>query len=124
MHTFLYSINIVLKLLQARLEKQVKDLNVRIVDLETKSYASTPQPNATIRQLQARVEELTGQLTSDKRLSTPVRSSDKAIRDIQLQLQESERHRSKLEAGRKLSEGQIQTLRDKLDKLVGRPYLR
>ena len=109
---------------QAQLEKQVKDLNVRIVDLETKSYTSTPQPNATIRQLQARIEELNSQLsqaTNDKRHSTPLRSSDKAVRDMQLQLQESERHRSKLEEDRKLSETQIHTLREKLDTLVGRP---
>ncbi|KAF8551612.1 hypothetical protein OG21DRAFT_256077 [Imleria badia] len=102
----------------AQLEKQVKDFNVRIVDLETKSYTSTPQPNATIRQLQARVEELTAQLsqaTNDKRHSTPVRSSDKAVRDIQLRLQESERHRLKLEEDRKAGESQIHTLRKKLD---------
>ncbi|KAG8221578.1 P-loop containing nucleoside triphosphate hydrolase protein [Butyriboletus roseoflavus] len=103
----------------AQLEKQVKDLNLRIVDLETKSYTSTPQPNATIRQLQARIEELTTQLTqasNDKRHITALRSSDKAVRDIQLQLRESEHHRLKLDEDRKLSETQIQSLREKLDK--------
>jgi len=105
--------------MNAQLEKQVKELNVRIVDLETKSYASTPQPNSTIRQLQARVEELTTQLnqaSNDKRHSTPLRSSDKAGREIQLQLQESERQRAKLEDDRTASESQIQALRQKLDK--------
>ncbi|KAG6372968.1 myosin II heavy chain [Boletus reticuloceps] len=104
----------------AQLEKQAKELNVRIVDLETKSYASTPQPNATIRQLQARVEELTTQLSqaaSDKRHGTPLRSSDKAVRDIQLQLQESERQRLKLEGDQKASGSQIQSLRQELDKM-------
>lgn len=108
---------------QAQLEKQVKDFNVRIVDLETKSYTNTPQPNATIRQLRARVEELTTQLSqaaNDKRHSIPLRSSDKAVRDIQLQLQESERHRLKLEEDRKVSESQIQSFRQKLDEMVGR----
>ncbi|KIJ60737.1 hypothetical protein HYDPIDRAFT_116781, partial [Hydnomerulius pinastri MD-312] len=102
----------------AQLEKQLKELNVRIVDLETKSYTSTPQPNATIRQLQARIEELTqlSQATNDKRHSTQLRSSDKAVREIQLQLQESERQRVKLEDDRKSSESQIQALREKLDK--------
>ncbi|KAF9234323.1 nonmuscle myosin heavy chain b [Melanogaster broomeanus] len=104
----------------AQLEKQVKELNVRVVDMETKSYTTTPQPNATIRQLQARVEELTTQLnqaTSDKRHSTQPRSSDKAVREIQLELQESERQRTKLEDDRKTSESQIQALREKLDKV-------
>ena len=79
-----------------------------------------PQPNAMIRQLQARVEELTNQLSHDKKHSTPLRSSDKAVRDLQLQLQESERHRLKLEEGRKNSEAQILSLREKLDQSVGR----
>ncbi|KAG9311337.1 hypothetical protein JVU11DRAFT_8438 [Chiua virens] len=99
---------------QAQLEKQVKDLNVRVVDLETKSYTATPGPNATIRQLQARIGELTAQLNlpvNDRRHSVTPRSPDKAVRDIQLQLQESERHRLKLEQDRKASEGQIQNLR-------------
>lgn len=93
------------------------------MDLETKSYTSAPQPNATIRQLHARVEELTSQLsqaTNDKRHSTQLRSSDKAVRDMQLQVQESERHRAKLEEDRKLSEAQIRTLRETLGNLVGR----
>lgn len=111
---------------QAHLEKQVKDFNVRIVDLETRSYASAPQPNAITRQLQARVEELTTQLnqaTNDRRQSTPLRS-DKAVRDIQLQLHESERHRLKLEEDRKAYESQIQSLRERLDETVGRFYFR
>ncbi|KAH7890387.1 hypothetical protein F5I97DRAFT_21807 [Phlebopus sp. FC_14] len=104
----------------AQLEKQVKELNVRIVDLETKSYASTPQPSTTIRQLQVRIEELTSQLSqvsNDKRHSTQIRSSDKVAREIQLQLSESEHQRAKLEENRKASESQIQVLREKLDKV-------
>ncbi|KAI6129291.1 hypothetical protein EDD16DRAFT_1471169, partial [Pisolithus croceorrhizus] len=101
------------------LEKQVKELNVRIVDLETKAYANLPQPSTTIRQLEARIEELTQQLnqvSSDKRHSTPPRSSEKAFREMQLQLSESERKCFMLESDRKASQSQIESLREKLDK--------
>ncbi|KAI6130938.1 P-loop containing nucleoside triphosphate hydrolase protein [Pisolithus croceorrhizus] len=103
----------------AVLEKQVKELNVRIVDLETKAYANLPQPSPTVRQLEARIEELTKQLnqvSSDKRHSTPLRSSEKAFREMQLQLSESERKCSMLESDRKASQSQIESLREKLDK--------
>ncbi|KAI6026521.1 P-loop containing nucleoside triphosphate hydrolase protein [Pisolithus microcarpus] len=85
----------------AVLEKQVKELNVRIVDLETKAYANLPQPSPAVRQLEARIEELTTQLnqaSSDKRHSTPLRSSEKAFREMQLQLSESERKCAMLES--------------------------
>jgi len=41
---------------QANLEKQIKELKLRIVDLETKSYSKTPQASssssaATVRRL-------------------------------------------------------------------------
>ncbi|KAH7919841.1 nonmuscle myosin heavy chain b [Leucogyrophana mollusca] len=102
----------------AYLEKQVKDLNVRIVDLETRSYSNTPQPTATVRQLQAYVDELTEQLNQrpNERDSGRLRSSDKAVRDVQTQLAESDRQRIRLEQERKSHEAQIQALRQQLDK--------
>ncbi|OAX41215.1 hypothetical protein K503DRAFT_848546 [Rhizopogon vinicolor AM-OR11-026] len=106
--------------MNAQLEKQVKDLNVRIVDLETKSYANSLHPSPTVRQLQSRIDELTDQLkqaSSDKFDSNRVPRSDKAVRDIQLQLAESDRHRVKLEEERNNSEDQINTLRQTLDKV-------
>lgn len=104
----------------AKLEKQLKELNVRIIDLETKSYASSPQPSATVRKLEARIEELTKQLnqaSTDKRHSTQLRSPDRAARDLQLQLSESERQRAKVEDDKKAANAQIQALREKLDKV-------
>lgn len=106
--------------MNAQLEKQVKDLNVRVVDLETKSYTNSPHPTSTVRQLQSRIDELTTQLkqaSSEKVDSNRLHSSDKAIRDIQLQLAESERHHMKLEEERKISEDQITSLRQKLDEV-------
>ena len=100
---------------QANLEKQIKELNVRIVDLETKSYANTPRSTIAARRVDSRIEELTHQLSGggDKRSS---RSLEKP-RDINSQLAEAERQRTKLEE-RKAFEGQIHSLRQALDKMV------
>ncbi|KAF8737443.1 hypothetical protein AX14_012835 [Amanita brunnescens Koide BX004] len=88
-----------LEKLNAYLEKQIKELNVRIVDLETRSYASTPR-SATARRVDNRIAH---QLSSngDKR---PPRSPDKA----KLQLDEE----------RKAYEAQIVSLRETMDKMV------
>jgi myosin protein heavy chain len=77
-----------------------------------------------VRQLQSRIDELTTQVkqaSSEKVDSNRLHSSDKAIRDMQLQLAESERHHIKLEEERKISEGQITSLRQSLDKVVSLP---
>ncbi|EGN94343.1 hypothetical protein SERLA73DRAFT_188181 [Serpula lacrymans var. lacrymans S7.3] len=106
--------------LNAHLEKQIKELNVRIVDLETKSYATSPRPTGLIRQLEGRIEELEAQLKqTSKDKNDPNRllhSSDKAVRDAKFQLAESDRQRTRLEEERKSHEAQIQSLRQTLDK--------
>jgi myosin protein heavy chain len=98
--------------LQAYLEKQIKELNVRIVDLETKSYASTPR-SATARRVDNRIEELAHQLRSNGDKKSP-RSPDKT----KLQLAETERQRQKLDEERKAFEEQISSLRKGMDKMV------
>ena len=45
-----------------QLEKQVKDLNVRIIDFEMKSYGTPTQPSANMCRLEIHLEELTNQL--------------------------------------------------------------
>lgn len=108
--------------LQAHLEKQIKDLNVRIVDFETKSYRASPQPNSSTRRLEARIEELTNQLNQlakDKGESSRIqRSTDKVARDAKFQLAESDRQRARLEEERNLYESQVQSLRQSLDVMV------
>ncbi|KAG5653772.1 hypothetical protein H0H81_010613 [Sphagnurus paluster] len=104
--------------LNATLEKQVKELNVRIVDLETKSYSNSPRPTAASRR-ESRVEELAQQLTQggkDKVDSARLqRSADKIARDAKFQLAESDRARLKLEEERKAYEAQLQSLRQAMD---------
>ncbi|KAH9975291.1 hypothetical protein BGW80DRAFT_1169021, partial [Lactifluus volemus] len=97
---------------QANLEKQIKELNLRIVDLETKSYSRNPQSTsaATIRRLESRIEELTSQLSQEHR-----RTSLSKDRDVPAKLVESERQRGRLEEEIHLYEEKVKALRLQMD---------
>ncbi|THH29323.1 hypothetical protein EUX98_g4864 [Antrodiella citrinella] len=99
----------------ANLEKQVKELNVRIVDLETKSLNS-PKPT-TSRRLENRIEELTSQLTLTTKDSSRLRSVDKTARDTKSQLAEADRQRTRLEEEVKSYEVKVLNMRHKMDEL-------
>lgn len=100
----------------------MKKLNVRIVDLETKSLNS-PRPVTTSRRLESRIEELTSQLNqSTKDTSKVNRSADKSARDAKLQLAESDRARSRLEEEVKNYESKLAGLRHSMDELVSGFY--
>lgn len=100
----------------------MKELNVRIVDLETKSYTSSPRPPTTSRRMESRIEELTSQLNQTNKDKTDnsrlQRSADKIARDAKFQLAESDRQRAKLEEERKAYEAQLQSLRQAMDTMV------
>ncbi|TFK47329.1 nonmuscle myosin heavy chain b [Heliocybe sulcata] len=107
--------------LNATLEKQIKDLNVRVVDLETKSLASSPRPPTTSRRMESRIQELTDQLnqsSKDKSESLRLhRSADKTARDAKYQLAELERQRQRLEEENQAYEGKLASLRQVMDEL-------
>jgi len=108
--------------MQAELEKQIKELNVRLVDQETKSYSSSPRPSAQTKRLDAKVQELTAKLEKALKDKSEAgrsdRSSDKALRDLQFQLSESERGRLRVETELKGYETKVAKLRDAMDELV------
>lgn len=107
--------------LNAHLEKQIKELNVRIVDLETKSYVSSPRAATSSRRLESRIEELTTQLNQtnkDKSEASRLhRSADKTARDAKVQLAESDRQKARMEEERRSYETHIQNLRQAMDHL-------
>jgi len=107
--------------LNANLEKQVKELNVRIVDLETKSYASSPRPVRESRRLETRIEELTSKLTQESKEKSDTlrmsRTADKSVRDTKFQLVESDRQRVRLEDEVKTYEKKVTDLRQSVDAL-------
>ncbi|KAK0457669.1 uncharacterized protein EV420DRAFT_1546773 [Desarmillaria tabescens] len=102
-----------LERLNANLEKQVKELNVRIVDLETRAFATSSRPSTVSRRGAAdtRIEELTSQL----HLASNKNEASRLLRDAKFQQAESERLRVKFEEERRGYEGQIQQLRQAMD---------
>lgn len=106
---------------QATLDKQIKELNVRIVDLETKSlsYASSSRSSNVIKRLEARIEELTSQANQTTKDASRVnRTADKSAREAMVQLAESDRQRVRLEEELKSYEGRVQTMRQTMDEMV------
>ncbi|KAJ4498392.1 class II myosin, partial [Lentinula lateritia] len=93
--------------INANLENQVKELNVRIIDLETKSYASTSRPATLLRKTDSRIEEITSQLTGKGH-------AHRLSRDSKFDL---DRQRVKLDEERKGYEMQLATLRKSMDEL-------
>jgi myosin protein heavy chain len=107
--------------MQAMLEKQVKELNVRIVDLETKSYSRMPQSSgggdqATIRGLRSRLEELTRELNNTANQHD--RASISRGREATMRLAESDRQRSKLEEEVNAYEQKVNAMRQAMDVMV------
>ncbi|KNZ77855.1 Myosin-11 [Termitomyces sp. J132] len=96
----------------ANLEKQVKELNVRIIDLETRSYSNSPRPPTISRRTDSRIEEIIKDKGEGSRQQS---STDKIVRDPKIQLVESDRARMKLEEERRAYEGQLQSLRQAMD---------
>jgi myosin protein heavy chain len=101
------------------LDKQAKEANIRIVDLETKSLAASRAPPS--RRLESRIEELTNMLnqeSKDKSESTRIqRSADKTVRDTKLQLTESEHQRARLEEECRAYDEKLKSLRQSYDEL-------
>lgn len=77
---------------KAALEKSVKDLQGRVVDLETKGYSSASQD---VRFLNGRVQELEHQLETQENAHASslrsVRNVDRTVRDLQSQLARRDR---------------------------------
>jgi len=79
--------NVTLHKEKAALEKNVKDLQGRVVDLETKGYSSASQD---VRFLNGRVQELEHKLETQENAHATslrsVRNVDRTVRDLQSQL--------------------------------------
>ena len=103
------------------MEKSNKDLNVRIVEYETKAYANSPRPAVSRRQ-ETRIEELTKRLQEQEKEKSETaqlhRSADKTARDMKFQLLESDRQRLRLEEEVKSYESKVQGLRKEFSDLV------
>ncbi|KAG6878458.1 hypothetical protein C0993_006298 [Termitomyces sp. T159_Od127] len=109
--------------LNANLEKQIKELNVRIVDLETRSYSNPPRPPTISRRTDSRIDEINNPVIKDRGEGARLQpSADKVVRDPKVQLAESDRARMKLEEERRVYETQLQSLRQAMDTMVRLTY--
>jgi len=102
------------------LEKAVKELNGRIVDFETKSYANSPKPDAA-KLAQAKVSDLQAEIKQLKEKNDSLlaqRSSNQNARTIQHQLAESERQRARQEEETRKAELKVEDLKEQIDQLV------
>ncbi|KAI5843390.1 P-loop containing nucleoside triphosphate hydrolase protein [Morchella snyderi] len=83
---------------RASLEKQVKDLQLKLVDLETKSYSTTSHD---VRFLHGRVQELEKLLDEQEKernkSERSVRNVDRTVRDLQTQIERRDKAAIQLE---------------------------
>ncbi|TVY73281.1 Myosin type-2 heavy chain [Lachnellula suecica] len=97
---------------KAALEKSLKDVQLRLVDLETKGYSSASQD---VRFLHGRVQELEAQLeaqeTQQSKSQRDVRNVDRTVKDLQLQIDRRDK------ANRQL-EDEISRSRDRCEKFL------
>ncbi|KAI9047021.1 hypothetical protein LZ554_009095 [Drepanopeziza brunnea f. sp. 'monogermtubi'] len=97
---------------KAALEKSLKELQVRLVDLETKGYSSSSQD---VRFLHGRVQELEAQLeaqeTERNKNQRSVRNVDRTVKDLQLQIERKEKANLGMQ-------DDIARSRDKIEKLL------
>lgn len=100
------------------LEKQINELNVRIVDLEAKLMTS---PRG-VKRLESRLEELTIQLDNETREKNETlrisRKNDRTIRELQYQLAERDKAKARYEAEISKHEQKIAKMRESIEALV------
>jgi myosin protein heavy chain len=103
------------------LENQIKELNLRVVELETGSMTMRP------RRFESRMDSLTAQLENEARSRNEslrtARKTDRMIRDLQFQLSESEKARARQKEDMEKMEQRIQRMRAQIEELVSKRYI-
>lgn len=97
---------------KAALEKSLSEVQVKLVDLETKGFSSASQD---IKFLNKRIQELETQLETHEQAQSQsqrsVRNVDRAVKDLQGQLERKEKQNQQLQ-------DDVARMRDKADKLL------
>jgi myosin protein heavy chain len=90
------------------------------VDLETRTLSlSSSRPSNVNKRLESRIEELQNQLNQTSKDSSRLKTvADKGTREVSMQLQESERLRSRLEEELKSYENRVGTMRESMAEMV------
>ncbi|KAJ5689505.1 Myosin type-2 heavy chain 2 [Penicillium macrosclerotiorum] len=97
---------------KAALEKQLKEVQLRCVDLETKSYSSGSQDvrflHKRIKELEAHLEEQESKHTAEQR---SLRNVDRTVKDLQSQIERRDKTNAQLN-------DDINKARDKIERLL------
>lgn len=97
---------------KAALEKSLNEVQVRLVDLETKGYSSGSQD---IKFLHKRIQELESQLEAQEnersKSQRSVRNVDRTVKDLQSQIERKDKQATQLN-------DDVSRLRDRVDKLL------
>ncbi|KAI9801053.1 MAG: hypothetical protein M1833_002921 [Piccolia ochrophora] len=97
---------------KAALEKSVKELQLKLVDFETKTYSSASQD---VRFLHGRVQELERQLDAQEaernKSQRSVRNVDRTVRDLQSQIERRDKTNTQLSE-------EVSKHRDKVERLL------
>ncbi|KAK0306363.1 class II myosin [Friedmanniomyces endolithicus] len=103
---------------KAGLEKTIKDLQLRCIDLETKGYSSGSQD---VRFLHGRIQELESHLEDLDRTRTTearsVRNVDRTVKDLQSQLERRDKSAQSLDDELRRSRDKISTLLSNIEDL-------
>ncbi|KAK4164202.1 putative myosin type-2 heavy chain 2 [Cladorrhinum sp. PSN259] len=97
---------------KAALEKSLNEVQLRLIDLETKGYSSASQD---IKFLHKRIQELESQLEAQEdernKSARSVRNVDRTVKDLQTQIDRKDKQNLQLQ-------DDIGRMRDKVDKLL------
>ncbi|KAG7126600.1 Myosin type-2 heavy chain 2 like protein [Verticillium longisporum] len=97
---------------KAALEKSLNEVQIKVVDLETKGYSSASND---IKFLHKRIQELESQLedqeTERSKSQRSVRNVDRIVKDLQSQIDRKDKQNSQLS-------DDVSRMRDKVDKLL------
>ncbi|WPH04944.1 myosin type-2 heavy chain 1 [Acrodontium crateriforme] len=103
---------------KATLEKSLKDLQLKYIDLETKGYSSGSQD---VRFLHGRVQELEAQLEKLEHVRTnearSVRNVDRTVKDLQAQIERREKSTQLITEDLNKSRDKIERLLQTIDEL-------
>ncbi|KAI9695885.1 MAG: hypothetical protein M1836_006002 [Candelina mexicana] len=103
---------------KASLEKNVKDLQLRLVDLETKGYSSASQD---VRFLHKRIQELEYQMEQQEsernKSQRSVRNVDRTVRDLQAQIERRDKTNAQLSDDISKSRDKVERLLQTIDEL-------
>lgn len=110
--------NIELEKSKLTLEKQVKELNVRLVDLESMALRDD---RGSVRKLESRIEELASALDLESKEKNEIvkqsRKTERLVKELQFQLAEKDKQKSRFDEEQEKMDQKMKRMKTQLDEL-------